>query len=68
MRIIYITFLDRTCHFMLISEHPIQITVVRKEINTSGGVVKHPKNIKKNVIPGPKGFKKERVFLFKWVI
>ena len=53
---------------MLISEHPIQITVVRKEINTSGGVVKHPKNIKKNVIPGPKGFKKERVFLFKWVI
>ena len=68
MRIIYITFLDRTCHFMLISEHPIQITVVRKELNTSGGVVKHPKNIKKvvrkelntsrRVVKHPKNIKK----------
>jgi hypothetical protein len=27
-------------------EHPIWMIVVRKELNTSRGVVKHPKNIK----------------------
>jgi hypothetical protein len=33
--------LDGTCHFVLMNKHPIQIIVVRKELNTSGGVVKH---------------------------
>ena len=28
-------------------EHPIQIIVVRKELNTSGGVVKYPVHITK---------------------
>ena len=40
--IICITFSDITCHLMLIFEHPIQITVVRQELNTSRGVVKLP--------------------------
>jgi hypothetical protein len=49
MYYLYNCCLDGTCHFMLMYEHPIQIIVVRKELNTSGGVVKHPINIKKVV-------------------
>ena len=49
MYYLYNFCLDGTCHFMLMYEHPIQIIVVRKELNTSGEVVKHPVHIKKSV-------------------
>ena len=50
MYYLYDFCLDGTCHFMLMYKHPIQTFVVRKELNTSGGVVKHPIYISKKVV------------------
>jgi transposase len=42
-------------------EYPIRIIVVWKELNTSGGVVKHPKNIKEEY------FKRNLTLLGEWL-
>ena len=52
MYYLYDFCLEETCHFVLMNKHPIQMIVVRKELNTSGGVVKHPIYISKRLFGG----------------